>query len=315
MVDGSSISNRLDGRPISISTYSNLYAFYVVARYLSFKQAADELCLTSSALSHRISNLEREIEIKLFDRYPRRVQLTEDGSRIFDVLKISFTQIGSAIQDSALSKVSGRLRLYVRPSLAGFWLIPRIHKLQSKNPSLMLDIKVGNAPIDDIRYESDVILTYSDGIYYDMNSELFMKESMAPVCSLKYYNEMCLSGSIEEISKCTILFDAAAWDNATSDAEWQLWLRAKSLQMPEPRHVMKFDNAGLCALAAVNHAGISMGRERIVSASIASGDLITPFGDFVSISNYGYYAVYPKKVERSARLRVFLDWIHEQSNE
>ncbi|WP_084294797.1 DNA-binding transcriptional regulator DsdC [Asaia prunellae] len=315
MFSNSDISSRLDGKPISVSTYSNLYAFYMVARYLSFKQAADELCLTSSALSHRISNLEREIEIRLFDRYPRRVQLTEDGVRIFNVLEISFAQISSAIQDSALSKVSGRLRLYVRPSLAGFWLIPRIHKFQSENPALMLDIKVGNESVDDVKYECDVILTYSDGVYQGMNGELFMIESMAPVCSKKYYEEMCLSGKIEEISRCTILFDAAAWDNATSDAEWQLWLRAKHLQMPEPGHAMKFDNAGLCALAAVNHAGISMGRERIVRSSIASGDLITPFGDFVNIENYGYYAVYPKKVQTSARLKVFLDWLHKQADD
>ncbi|MEQ8860706.1 MAG: LysR family transcriptional regulator [Pseudomonadales bacterium] len=63
--------------------FRGLRAFCVAAQRLSFKQAADELCLTASAVSHQIRDLEDHLGVKLFERRTRAVVLTDDGRALF----------------------------------------------------------------------------------------------------------------------------------------------------------------------------------------------------------------------------------------
>jgi DNA-binding transcriptional LysR family regulator len=60
----------------------NLRVFTVAAHALSFKAAADTLCLTPSAVSHRIKDLETDLGIRLFERRTRAVALTAHGESL-----------------------------------------------------------------------------------------------------------------------------------------------------------------------------------------------------------------------------------------
>ena len=62
---------------------AKLHTFEAAARHGSFAMAADELSLSPSAVSHRISALEEELGFKLFERFHRKVVLTADGQRVF----------------------------------------------------------------------------------------------------------------------------------------------------------------------------------------------------------------------------------------
>ena len=77
-----------------------LQTFCLAARHLSFKKAADALCLTASAVSHQISDLEAQLEFKLFHRQTRCIALTEKGEKLFDAVSPSLQAIDEAI-DSA----------------------------------------------------------------------------------------------------------------------------------------------------------------------------------------------------------------------
>lgn len=60
-----------------------LRTFCIAARYLSFKAAAEELCVTPSAVSHQIKALEQQLQALLFERRTREVALTELGASLF----------------------------------------------------------------------------------------------------------------------------------------------------------------------------------------------------------------------------------------
>ena len=81
---------------------SKLHTFESVARDLSFALAAEELCISPSAVSHQINKLEDELSFKLFQRYHRRIALTHEGMNLFKVVKKSLNILNQEIKGELL---------------------------------------------------------------------------------------------------------------------------------------------------------------------------------------------------------------------
>lgn len=291
---------------------SNLHTFLVAARYLSFARAADELCLTASAVSHRIARLEQDLSLKLFHRLPRKVDLTDDGERIFKVMQQTMDTLSEAVQERAGTQIGGQLCLYARPSVAQCWLVPRLADFSARYPGIQLDVRVGNEPIDYRTRRIDLVLCYSNGEHPGLQSLRLMPERIAPVCSPQYAEAHGLIGHPERLAQCMLLHDVAAWDNIAFDAEWQLWLDAVGSSSEQPKRFMTFDRSDLSTLAAINHAGVAIGREQLVRKRVQDGELVLPFGEFKEVFNYGYYLVHPAHERMPKRLRALIDWLVEQ---
>lgn len=73
-----------------------LSAFESAARLGGFGQAANELCITPSAVSHRIRQLEALLEIQLFERTPTGTRLTGEGRRYLESVREAFDKLASA---------------------------------------------------------------------------------------------------------------------------------------------------------------------------------------------------------------------------
>ncbi|WP_447741719.1 DNA-binding transcriptional regulator DsdC [Pseudomonas laurentiana] len=304
--------NKLSGAAavkLNGSHLGGLHVFLVAARHLSFSQAADELCLTASAVSHRISRLEAELRLKLFHRLPRKVSLTEDGERLFSVMQRTMDELSEAIHERSDAEIAGQLTLYVRPSIAQCWLVPRIAEFTSRYPDIQLDIRVGNESIDHRTRKIDLVLCYSDGNHPGLSTVRLMGERIAPVCSPQYAEAHQLTGNPDQLTTCTALHDIAAWDNAAFDAEWRLWGQSTEHPLQLPKRFLTFDRSDLCTLAALNHAGVAIGREQLIKERVLQGDLILPFGGFVSTPNYGYYLVHPTHEQTPRRLQVLVEWL------
>ncbi|NMZ43106.1 DNA-binding transcriptional regulator DsdC [Pseudomonas proteolytica] len=307
-VPGLSKAPKLNGAHLS-----NLHTFLVAARHLSFDRAADELCLTASAVSHRIARLEEDLSLKLFHRLPRKVDLTDDGERIFKVMQHTMDTLSEAVQERSDSQIEGQLCFYARPSVAQCWLVPRLADFTARYPGIQLDVRVGNEPIDYRTRRIDLVLCYSNGEHPGLESIRLMPERIAPVCSPHYAQAHGLMGRPERLAQCTVLHDVAAWDNISFDAEWRLWLDAVGDSSPLPDRFMTFDRSDLSTLAAINHAGVAIGREQLVRKRVQDGELVLPFGGFRQAVNYGYYLVHPAHQTMPKRLKALIDWLVEQA--
>ena len=78
---------------VRLPSLNVLTAFEAAARHVSFKEAADELCLTPSAVSHQIKVLEKELNIALFKRLNRALELTPQGARYYASIKGPLQQL------------------------------------------------------------------------------------------------------------------------------------------------------------------------------------------------------------------------------
>lgn len=305
---------RLSSR-LNSSQFANLHTFLVAARHLSFALAAEELCVTPSAVSHRIARLEQALDLRLFERLTRRVRLTGEGERVFAILEGVMEQLSEALQQSPQAELCGSVALYARPSAAQCWLVPRLADFHQRYPNIALDIRVGNDAIDFRTQNVDLALLYANGEFPGLASHALMSETIAPVCSPLYAERHGLLEAPHNLRHCTLLHDALAWDNAVYDAEWQLWARQQGLLDLLPQRGLTFDRSDLCVTAAINHAGIAIGRQRLVQSRIDQGELIQPFGGFSQPGRYDYFLVHPHRDPMPPRVQVLIDWLKEKAGE
>ena len=291
--------------------FANLYTFLIVARYLSFARAADELCLTPSAVSHRIGRLEQALSVRLFKRMTRQICLTAEGERIFEILQHAVGELSEALQQNSQAEISGAITLYVQPSVAQCWLVPRLTDFAKRYPLASLNIEVGNDNADFRKRNLDLALYYANGEFPGLISHKLMEEKMAPVCSPEYARIHGLLNNQDNLRECTLLHDSRAWDNAAFDAEWTLWAREHGGATKLSDRYMTFDRSDLCMIAAMNHAGIAIGRYRLVQKWLDLGELILPFGGFTKYGHYDYYLVHPPHDSIPRRIQVLIDWLHE----
>jgi DNA-binding transcriptional LysR family regulator len=114
----------------------------------SFASAARALDRTPSAISRGISELERSLQVTLFNRTTRQLQLTEDGQQVYrqavDILERMGELEGSV--RSRPAKIAGTVRVGVAAPLNRHVLMPRIASFQSRYPDIHVDLRTTQDP-------------------------------------------------------------------------------------------------------------------------------------------------------------------------
>ena len=93
--------------------HRGLRTFCAAAEHLSFKKAADELCITASAVSHQISDLETQLGTKLFQRLTRSVSLTNEGSHLYEEITPCLQAIDFALDTVKKSSAKEQLLIQI----------------------------------------------------------------------------------------------------------------------------------------------------------------------------------------------------------
>jgi len=289
---------------------SKLHTFEVAARHSSFSLAADELSMTPSAISHRINKLELELGIALFHRTHRKITLTEEGERIYQSLTRSLNEINQEILDVKSGDVSGSLTIYSRPSFAQCWLVPRLYEFTQRYPFIELKLLTGNENIKFQGYGIDAAIYFDEGQPDNVWSQEIMSETNIPVCTEQYAKQHSLFNKPENLINTTLLHDNQAWDYDSHHDEWAVW--AKKNQLPSIDHIsnIAFDRSDLAVIAAMNNAGIAMGRYNLIKKRLDSGELVAPFPNTEVTCQQKYYLVTPNK-KHSRKLALFIEWLRE----
>lgn len=287
---------------------SKLHTFEVAARHCSFSLAAEELALTPSAISHRITKLEEELGISLFIRSHRKIILSEEGQRIYESVSRALDALNQDVFDVQNGDVSGLLTVYCRPSFAQCWLVPNIRRFQKLYPSIELKLLTGN---ENIKLQGDGI---DAAIYFDaerpkhLECESLFSETIIPVCTPEYADKLNLRESVEQLRHATLLHDNQAWDYDSNEDEWKVWAHANDLEGIEQYSRMSFDRSDLAVLAAQHGVGIAMGRTSLIEPLLLSGELIAPFPNTeVTCKQHYYVATSPER--KSDKVNLFVEWL------
>jgi DNA-binding transcriptional LysR family regulator len=124
----------------------------VAVRHLSFTEAASQLNLTQSAVSHRIRGLEEELGLALFKRLTRRPELTPYGRVLARRVSNAISEIDRSIMELDRSDDAAPLKVTMLPSVASHWLIPRLPRIRCRHPNLDVQV-IADPRLLDLRAE------------------------------------------------------------------------------------------------------------------------------------------------------------------
>ena len=278
-----------------------LSAFEAAARLGSFAVAADELCITPSALSHRIRLLEDFVGERLFLRDGRAVSLSEFGRRYLDVVRSALRTLTDFPMPSRSAPSQRRIKITVPPTFARYLLVPHLAEFTSLHPDIVIETFL-SVPLYDLSLsESDVEIRFGAGNYPNLVTEKLFEEPAFAVASPAYLKQVGTLKTPADLGKATLLRSALE--------PWQPWFEAAGLDWPEPSNGLRVDDLGLL-LEAIKHGhGVGLTRQHFAQDMIAKGDVVQLFDVRLLTPPHAYYVVYEKPVRERAEVSLFIDWV------
>ena len=125
-----------------------LRVFEAVAAHLSFSAAADALHVTPAAVSQQIKMLEGYIQVPLFRRNGRRVEVTEEGLELLPSVRAGLEKLETALQQLKHYRRSGPLQISTLSSFLQIWLLPRVRSFRRKHPDIELRFHTSREIVD-----------------------------------------------------------------------------------------------------------------------------------------------------------------------
>ena len=280
---------------------NGLRAVEAVARRGSLSGAAEELGVSSSAVSQQVARTERQIGKTIFQRTHDGLVPTEFGAVFIHKLSAGFRELSQAV---ALTddNIKGALVVSVAPVFASRWLVPRVGGLHAKHPEIFLRIETSARLVDFDRSDVDLAIRLGDGKWPDVKAELLFAQRVFPVCAPAIAKKL---KTFDDIAQHSIIRDAS------SMFTWDRWFELRgATPLGLPRGCV-YDDPALCLEAAVAGQGVTLAWELLVADALAQGRLTAPFGTGAP-SDVGYYLVTPAGRRTGARVSAFKRWIIDE---
>jgi LysR family transcriptional regulator, glycine cleavage system transcriptional activator len=272
---------------LRIPSLDALRIFVVAARHLSFTEAASELNLTQSAVSHRIRGLEDELGLALFKRLTRRVELTTHGAALARKVGNAIAEIDRSIVELDRADVVGPLKVTMLPSVATHWLIPRLPRIRSRHPDLDVQV-IADPRLLDLRAEGiDLAIRFCRSPNASYAATRLMSDRVFPVCTPELLERYGPVDSIETLLALPLLHDSAT-EGDGSDSDWRAWLAYHGRPDLDCHAGQRFSEGGMLINAAVLGLGVAMARASLVADQMASGALVCPL-KLVAPTAFTYY--------------------------
>ena len=297
--------------------FNALRAFESAARHLSFKQAAEELHVTPAAISQQIKFLEEVLNIELFYRHNRRIELTEAARHGLPKLIEGFTALSEAVNLIKSAPDSASLTLWMSPSFAAKWLIPRLPLYRSAHPSVDLTISAsrdlidnGKArntiPAENFRRENvDLAIRFGRGDYPGCQVDKLFSVCAIPLCSPSLLNGKTPLESPADLANHTLLHDATPYEGRP---QWSVWLEAAGVGDIESSHGITFNSVSLALAAAIAGQGVVFTLQALAADDIAAGRLVVPF-DLSLPMDYSYYIISLNEKAELSNIKEFREWL------
>ena len=279
---------------------NSLRVFEACARIGNFTRAAEELGLTQSAVSRQIQLLESRLNLQLFRRKGRRIQLTQEGQSYAQVVRRALELI--AKETRRLSRKPRRDTLVVStvPSFAVKWLAPRLQRFQQANEGLDLRILTSYEHTDFERDGIDVAVRYGAGDWQDMHVQRSAEEEVFPVCGPQFLER-------EDLRQPVDLLRAPLLHGEVTEG-WDDWFELAGVALSAPPEGPRFKDSCALIQAAIDGQGVTLAQGSLVASDLREGRLTRPFPMALQ-SHYAFYMVCPPKALQKAKVAAFRDWV------
>ena len=278
---------------------SSLRAFATAGRLHSLREAAAELGVTPSAISHQVKALEAWVGAPLFERGVRQVRLTAQGAALSKALNEGFGVIDAALDRARRESATHTLKVATLPLFASAWLSPRLAEFEAMHPALSLSVHTDPRVYDLAAGEADVAIrnvgTATPGLY----ARKLLDLRATPLCT---------PAIAADLASPADLRDATLIGMSVGRAGWPDWLAGAGFAGLTPKRTLIVDTIPEAVDAAVAGRGVMLGLTPLIFAMPSAAPLVAPFAS--APQEAGAYLVVCRKEDRANPIvRAFVDWL------
>ena len=281
-----------------------LKTFRIAARRGSFKAAADELCITASAVSHQIKILEEQLGLVLFERGPRLLTLTAAGAYYLEHIDAVFARLESATEQVRLRFRRSVVRLHVPPFFASELLLPRLKHFSATHGDTDIEVNTDIAPNEEHAADADVSILVGAGTWRNVTATVLFAQSYIPACS----PTLLRTGRITQAAD--LARESLIAHNHRPDL-WDRWALKHGLEMLRPKQLIHFDTMSAMVHAAEQGLGVALVSAPLSASRFDSGALARVFEDELATGESYYLVTRESDAERPGVAQL-IGWLLKQ---
>ena len=284
-----------------LPSLSALRAFEAAARHESAKQAALELSVTPTAISHQIRGLEETLGFSLFLRKPRQLELTSQGRELQQVLETAFNSINNVVARLSAIPVRQTVTLSTTPAVAVRWLLPWVCMLRDSHPDIDLRIHASHEPVALDGITADVAIRYGDGRWPGLAAEKLFDNTFIPTCSPR----LGLHDATQLPTHPLIHFrNQGAVSSPLDWAVWQKWAKVPGLDVSAG---LVFSDETHAISAAIGEQGVALMSRQLIKDELEEERLVQPFGP--EMEGKPFFLVYPESRRHDPTILAIREWV------
>lgn len=284
-----------------------LRAFAVASRHRTFTAAARHMGVSQVAISRQVAILENYLGVKLFERRSRSAKLTDVGRAFGHEIAGLFDDLQRATQRILSQESENTINLRIYPTLAHYWLLPRLHEFTQRYPDYRVRLDTTVAPLDFRGTHLDVALQLGQGNWRESRARKLFDEVSDVVCGPSYLARFGEMKKLEDVRGAELLH------SRYRRREWELWAGVMGLDINH-REGMEFDTSLLTYSAARQGLGLCIGQIDLLKDELGAGDLVRPLNRPYKTGS-AFYVVWPTVTSVSTKTRRFIDWLLETAGE
>ncbi|MDX1737214.1 MAG: LysR substrate-binding domain-containing protein [Alphaproteobacteria bacterium] len=287
-----------------------LITFEAAARLSSFTNAAKELSITQVAVSRQIKELESYVEVLLFERLNKSVQLTPEGHELFFAVSAGLEQIHDAIVNIKQSQNQNHLTVGTTTAFSACWLMPRLADFHKRFPEIDLRLSVMDDLVNLKDHAIHMSIRYGHGNWKGLDATYLCESDVRPVCSPLYLNNGHKITSPEDLlGEFLIDFDYVI------DSTWRSWFEFSGMDsknIPKSPAKLSLDAYTSLVNAALTGQGIALLGSPLVDMYLDAGLLVCPLDIPAQKLAGAYYLVVPEGAEPCFAVQKFKTWLIAQ---
>ncbi len=297
-------------RKYPLPALSRLHTFEAVGRRLSFTVAADELCLTQSAVSRQIKSLEEDLGQTLFHRRHRAIELSSEGRRLFEAVTRGLDEISQCIAELRASTDTPQITVAASVAFSYYWLMPRLERFSERYPEIDLRVLATDQKVDLTQQGADIAVLHGDGNWEGVDARFLFGERVYPICSPVYLQQH------QELQRPSDLLDQTllhldGGGTIWGSVDWQTWLVQQGVTGQPIRRGIRLNSYPMILQGVAAGRGVALGWSYITDEMLDSGQLVCPIENAIETKN-DYYIGALDQVSKRPEVAAFLQWIIEE---
>lgn len=281
-----------------------LRGFVATARRLSITAAAQDLCLTQSAVSRQIQALEERLGTALLVRGTRQLALTDAGRQLFALASPWLDQLAELTATLRQDTRAQPVTISASIGVVSLWVLPRLADFQAAHPEVELRVETSNRVMDLQREGVDLAIRYAPASAVPAGAQHLFDEEIVPVASPAVAASAFADGAA--LARHVLL---ELHDRTHPFLQWTPWLRQRGLE--PARGTLRFNQYDQLIQAAVEGNGVALGRLPLILPALRDGRLVADMRQRAAGGDYGYWLLHATAPARP-EVATVRDWLLRQ---